>query len=96
MSHEAEHHEILPYSLYFKIWGALIALTVVTVAVSAVDLRNVAVFTAMLIATAKAGLVVMYFMHLRYERWLYTAMIFATLGFFGISIALTFADYSFR
>ena len=87
---------IVPDSVLISVWAALLALTAVTVGVSLVDLKHITIFTAVIIATVKATLVVLYFMHMRYERPLYWWMLSAALGFYGIAIGLTFVDYSFR
>ncbi len=54
MNKDKDHH-IVPYSIYFNVWLALLALTVITVAVSYIDMRNVAILTAVLIATPRLG-----------------------------------------
>jgi cytochrome c oxidase subunit 4 len=95
-THAAKEHHVVPYRLYVVVWGALLVLTVVTVAVSYVDMKNVTVLTAMLIATCKAMLVLLYFMHIRFEKPLYIAMILAALGTYAIFIGLTFVDYLYR
>ena len=92
---EKEHHAV-PYSVYFVVWVALLLLTVVTVAVSYLDMKHVTVLTAMLIATCKGMLVLLYFMHIRFEKPLYIAMILAALGTYAIFIGLTFVDYMYR
>ena len=58
-------------NLYKKILFALLGLTVLTVAVSQVDLGLVGnLVVGLLIATVKATLVVTFFMHMKYEqRW---------------------------
>jgi cytochrome c oxidase subunit 4 len=94
-SHEAEQH-LVPYSLYVKVWAALLVLTGVTVGVSYLDLKHVAIFTAMLIACCKSMLVLLYFMHIRFERLTYVFMILAALITYAIFISLTFLDYSYR
>jgi len=89
-------HQIVPYRVYLIVWLGLLALTVVTVAVSYIDMRNVAILTAVLIASVKCTLVLLYFMHLRFSKLLYTVMILAVLGTYAIFIGLTFADYGYR
>ncbi len=91
-----EEHYVVPYSLYVSIWAALIVLTAITVSVSYVDMKHVAILTAVLIATVKASLVVLYFMHIRFERPIYGVMIVAVLITYGIFIGLTFSDYFYR
>ncbi len=89
-------HAPVPESLYVKIWAMLLALTVTTVAVSYLDMHNVRVLTAMMIATVKATLVVLYFMHIRFEKPFFAVLIFVVLGTYGILIGLTFSDYYYR
>ena len=82
--------------LYVTIWLALLALTAVTVGVTYLDLKKFAVFTAMLIATTKAGLVAMYFMHLRFESRVYSILFLVAVSALAVFLALTFADVGFR
>jgi cytochrome c oxidase subunit 4 len=95
-SHTEKEHDQVPYRVYFVVWAALLLLTTLTVAVSYLDMKNVTVLTAMLIATCKGMLVLLYFMHIRYEKPLYITMILAALGTYAIFIGLTFVDYTYR
>ena len=95
-AHEPEPHALVPYGVYWKVWAVLIALTAVTVAVSYVDMRHVTVLTATLIATVKATLVLLYFMHIRFEQRLFAIMVVAILLTYAVFIGLTFLDYGFR
>lgn len=61
-----EHH-ILPFSLYVKIFLSLLVLTVITVLVAQFDFGSLNTLIAMLVATVKATLVALYFMHLKYD-----------------------------
>ena len=92
-THAEEKHHLVPYRVYFIVWIALLVLTVVTVAVSYVDMKHVTVLTAMLIAATKSMLVLLYFMHIRFEKPLYSVMILAAMVTYGIFVALTFVDY---
>ena len=87
---------IVPYSVFIKVWLVLIVLTGVTVGASYVDLKQMSLFTALLIASAKALLVIMYFMHIRYDSRLLTYCLIACFGTYVIFVLLTFADYAFR
>ena len=93
--HEESHH-LVGYGVYFKVWLVLVVLTGITVGVSAVNLYKYTVFTALLVASVKVTLVVLYFMHVRFESRLYPIMIFAALATYGIFIGLTFSDYLYR
>jgi cytochrome c oxidase subunit IV len=63
-----EHH--LPKNLYFVIFGALMVLTALTVGLSFVNLGQMNIVVALTVAIIKASLVVMFFMHLKYESHL--------------------------
>ena len=96
MNQAEKEHKIIADSWYVKIWLALLILTGITVSVSYLDMQKFTVFTAMLIATIKASLVLLYFMHIRYEKPFYIYMITAVLAIYAIFIFLTFSDYPFR
>src|ERR1044071_2816969 len=79
---------VMPIPLLFGVFGALIFFTVLTVAVTAIDLGKLNIWIAMGIATIKGLLVAVFFMHLRYDKplnWLlfFSSFIFAFL-FMGI------------
>lgn len=59
------HHHVLHKPTLFKVFGALIVLTVITVAVAYLPLGPLAVPVAIAIAAAKASLVVLFFMALK-------------------------------
>ena len=72
---------------YLTILISLLFLTVVTVAVAQVDFGILNAFFAMFVATVKAGLVLMYFMHLKYDEKIYW-LIFGSAVFFVILLYL--------
>ncbi len=92
---EHEQH-LIPYKTFVNIWLALVALTLVTVGASYADLKHMSTFTAILIACVKSGLVAMYFMHLRFEKPIFTWFFVAAIGTYAIFVILTFADYYYR
>ncbi len=92
---QAGFHPVAP-RLYVAVWAALVVLTCTTVTVSFLDMQPFAIFTSMLIATAKAGLVMLYFMHIRFERPLFPVLILIVLFTYAVLVFLTFSDYSFR
>ncbi len=95
MNHNQEHHN-LPYGLFIKIWLALIVLTGITVGVCYLDMQKWTIFTAMLVATVKAALVILFFMHIRYEKPIIKWMVLILIATYAVFIILTFSDYSFR
>lgn len=92
---EAEAHAV-GYRTYIFVWLALLALTVITVTVSRLHLSAYAVLIAILIATAKSGLVLTYFMHMKYEPWILKMMLFFALLAMTLIILLTFTDVWYR
>lgn len=94
ISHELGH--IVPLSTYKAVFIALIVLTVVTVAISRVDFGSMNIVIAMLVASVKAMLVALVFMHLKYEKpvtWLFAAFPIILLG---LLLAGVFIDNPFR
>jgi cytochrome c oxidase subunit IV len=89
-------HTLVPYGRYAAVWAALIALTGITLGASYLDMKHLAIFTCLLIAVVKSTLVMMYFMHLRYENRLFLKMLMIVLVTYAIFVALTFSDYAFR
>ncbi len=80
--HSDDHHpHIIPYKTYMQILLVLLFLTVVTVAVSRVDFGVLNTFVAMGIASVKAGLVLAFFMHLKYDDKLYLLIILLSVFF---------------
>jgi|ADurb_Ile_03_Slu_FD_contig_21_2088200_length_484_multi_2_in_0_out_0_2 cytochrome c oxidase subunit 4 len=84
------------YRTYILVWLALLVLTVVTWLVSYVHLGMLNVTVAMLIASMKALLVALFFMHLRYENRLLWAFAIIPLGFLTLIIGGTLADVLLR
>lgn len=75
--------------IYVTVFVALMALTIVTVAVSRVHLPvPMAVAVALLVATVKGSLVACYFMHLISEKKLILAVLLLTAVFFIALLAL--------
>ena len=74
-AHGAAHGEehplvghLVPFWILFATAGALLVLTVITVAVRYVDLGEANIWIAIGVAAVKATLVGLYFMHLRWDR----------------------------
>jgi cytochrome c oxidase subunit IV len=91
----SEH--VLPRKLYYGIWGALLCLTVITAAVAFVDLGPFNTVVALIIATIKALMVVLFFMHVRYTSEKMTkVVIFAAIFWLLLLLTLSLTDYSTR
>jgi cytochrome c oxidase subunit 4 len=78
------------------IFLALMVGTAVTVGIAFVDLGLFNAVAALTIAVAKATLVVLYFMHVRYGTRLTWAVVAGGVFWLGILLTLTFSDYLTR
>ena len=78
--------------LLLKVWGALVVLTVVTVAVTWVDLGRLSLLVALSIATVKALLVALFFMHLRWDRPLNGVVFLTAILFVAIFMGAALLD----
>ena len=93
---ENQHH-IVPVWLYSLIGGTLLVLTYVTYKVSLIDLGPYNTIVALGIATFKATLVVLIFMHVKYTHEKMTKPVIASAIFFLILLlTLSLADYGTR
>jgi len=98
-SHSHGHDEIghvVPEKTFLKILIALLCLTVITVLAAQVDLGKWNIVGALLIASVKATLVILVFMHGKYENkiiWTYILIPFILLA---IMIGGVFTDDPFR
>jgi cytochrome c oxidase subunit 4 len=84
------------YRTYIIVWGSLLVLTVVTWAVSYIHLGLFNAVVALTIASVKASLVALFFMHLKNEKELVWAFALFPLGFLGLLIIGTLVDSLFR
>lgn len=83
-------------AIYSKILGALVALTVVTVLAAGVNFGAGNVVIALGIASLKASLVALFFMHLRHDKPM-SAIIFVTgLAMLAIFLGITVIDTEAR
>jgi cytochrome c oxidase subunit 4 len=84
------------YRVYIVVWAALIVLTAVTWLVSYIHMGLLNPVVALLIASIKASLVALFFMHLRKENELVWAFALFPLGFLMLIIMGTLVDALFR
>ncbi len=92
MSKKDHQEHVIPLMVYLAVGAALLVLTVITVAVSYVNLGPFNLVVAIGIATFKAMLVALFFMHLLYDNKLFMAVFLSGLMFLGIFIILTMFD----
>ena len=94
--HTKQSHPGSSPAQYVAVWAALIILTGITVGASYINLRNSAILMAVMIATLKAVLVLLYFMHLRYAKPVLMKMMVAGVIVYGVFFGLTMVDYWYR
>ena len=90
----SEH--IVSPTVYVIIFAILIVMTATTAAVAFVDLGRFNVVVALAIATFKASLVVLFFMHARYIPGRTQLVIIAGIFWLAIMLSLTLIDYGTR
>jgi cytochrome c oxidase subunit IV len=95
----SEHHIASP-KLYLGIFAALMVCTALTVYAATVDLnqyfRGLNVIVALAIATFKASLVVLFFMHGKYSPKRTQLIILCSVFWLAIMLFMTMSDYISR
>ena len=92
----APHIHVTPMWVYLAVFGALAAGTLLTWWVSTIDLGWLNTPIALLIATIKAVLVILFFMHVIHSTRLTWVVVIASFLWLGVLFVLTFADYLTR
>lgn len=95
MTNNSQHH-IIKYKTYFYVLLVLILFTIISVAITGINLGRLAVVGALILASAKSALVLWYFMHLKYESRALRIMVGLVLLLFVAIMIVTFSDYGFR
>jgi cytochrome c oxidase subunit IV len=86
-----------PLITYCSVWIALLVGTFLTYEVAKIDLGVFNPAVALIIATTKALLVALFFMHLRHaHEKLLKLVVISTIFFLFILLALSMADYGTR
>ena len=96
MKTQSNGAHVVPVGVYLAVFVALMLLTAVTTAAAFHDLGPLNNIVALGIATLKAALVVLFFMHVRYGTRLTPLVITAGLFWLAILIALSLTDYLTR
>jgi cytochrome c oxidase subunit 4 len=83
--------------MYFSVWGALLVGTFITYKAAYIELGRFNAAVALIIATVKALLVALFFMHIKgaHEKLLKLVVI-STIFFLILLLALSMADYGTR
>lgn len=88
---QALAHVMEPRTL-LAVFGALVMLTIVTVAVASLKPGGWEIWISLGIATAKSILVLLYFMHLRYDRGLNAFVFVCALVFLFLFLSFALMD----
>ena len=89
-------NHIMPVRTYLLVFAVLIALTGLTVWVAFLDLGNLSILVALGIAGVKATLVVLFFMHVKYNEQLIGLFIVGGVFWLGVMLVFTLTDYLSR
>ncbi len=93
--HEHTEHIVSP-AIYLTIIVTLMILTAATVGAAYVNLGPLNIVVALLIATVKASLVVLFFMHAKYQPKRTQLVIIAGIFWLGLLLFMTMSDYVSR
>lgn len=96
-THDDEHHHgiahVASLKMLFGTFGALLVLTLLTVLATKIDLgRSLNLALAMAIATVKATLVIMFFMHLVFDKLFHTIGVLAGIFFAALFVGFILMD----
>ena len=94
-SQHGEDHgvgHVVPVRILFTTGIGLLILTAVTVFVADMDFGNFNIWIALAIAVLKGSLVLLFFMHLRYDRPFNGIIFVASLAFVALFISFALTD----
>lgn len=95
--HAAHPEHVVSAGLYWLIWAILICATFLTAWIATVDLGIFNTVVALLIATCKASIVVLFFMHVKYTSEKMTkAILISAVFWLFIMLFLSLSDYATR
>jgi len=103
MADHAEHHDeheneiahVATIKTLVGTGGTLLLLTLLTVAATRIDFgANINLAIAMVIAVTKATLVILFFMHLRYDRLFHTVVFVSAICAASLFVGFTLMDSS--
>jgi cytochrome c oxidase subunit 4 len=89
---DSEFAHPAPLSMLFAVFFALLALTGLTVYQSTLDLGDTEVWLSLFIATIKAALVILFFMHMLWDKPLNALLFISSLIFVALFLGFTLLD----
>jgi cytochrome c oxidase subunit 4 len=88
--------KVLSYRLLITVLALLLMLTGLTIGISMVDFGKYNIWAALIIASIKSSLVILFFMHMKYEKHVVKAALVSTICFVAILIGFIFWDVVYR
>ncbi len=83
---------VMSLPMLIGVFAGLLVLTVITVAVAYVDLGSLNLLVAMGVASVKASLVVLFFMHLKYDKPFNAVVFITALLFMVLFVTIVLLD----
>ena len=83
---------VVPLPVLFAVLATLLVMTFVTVAVSWLDFGRLNLWIALGVATFKASLVLLFFMHLKYDKPFNAIVIIISMALVVLFIAIALTD----
>jgi cytochrome c oxidase subunit 4 len=81
---------------FMLVWITLLILTGLTIKAAQLRMGEWSMVANIVIASTKAGLVLWFFMHLKYEKRIFKLLLFVPIITISIIIVMTFFDIWFR
>ncbi len=91
-----EKHHITSYKTILSVLGVLIIFTLLSVAITQIQLSRWATVAALIIAGIKSSFVLMIFMHLKYDQKMFRLMAGLIIALLAVVIFITMLDFLFR
>tara|TARA_Y100000780_G_scaffold155505_1_gene140129 strand:- start:165488 stop:165772 length:285 start_codon:yes stop_codon:yes gene_type:complete len=86
-------HHVVPFKTNLITFITLVVLTVITVLTAKyVDLGEFNLTLAMVIATFKATVVALWFMHLKYDTWMNRTIMLSSIAFVSLLFVISAVD----
>lgn len=95
-THAAESHDHGGIKLYAAVLGALLVLTAITVGASYLDFGGANLVIAVVIASIKASLVALFFMHLKDDKPVNALILVSCFMFLGLLVTFCLLDVDNR
>ncbi len=92
----SQHTHIVKYKTFALVLLILLILTISSVAITELELGVYSVTAALVFASIKSVIVLMYFMHLKFDKKFYAIMMAGIVLLLASVIIVTFLDYLYR